>query len=41
MAAETQRLFDYVLAVAAGEARPHSEALNKSNLAIFKDGVTL
>ena len=38
---ETEALFAYVLSVASGEAAPHSEALSKKNLAIFKDGVTL
>ena len=41
MEQETEELFDYVLHVASGEAAPHSEALRKNNLAIFKDGVTL
>lgn len=41
MEQETEELFAYVLRVASGEAAPHSEALRKNNLAIFKDGVTL
>lgn len=36
-----ERFFAYVLKVASGEERPHSESLSKKNLAIFKDGVTL
>jgi len=36
-----ERFFAYVLKVASGEEKPHSESLSKKNLAIFKDGVTL
>ena len=35
------RLLDQVIAVASGTAHTHSEALDKHDLAIFKDGVTL
>lgn len=35
------RFMDYILDVASGRTRAKSEALDKSELAIFKDGVTL
>lgn len=34
-------LFDAILAIASGEKHTHSEALDRHDLAIFKDGVTL
>lgn len=37
----TDELFDLVLRVASGEAQAKSEALDKRDVAIFKDGVTL
>ena len=33
--------FDFVVAVASGEKKAKSEALDKRDLPIFKDGVTL
>ncbi|WP_277668655.1 UxaA family hydrolase [Caproiciproducens galactitolivorans] len=37
----SQELFELVLSIAAGTVRTKSEALDKRELAIFKDGVTL
>lgn len=34
-------LYDTILAIASGEKHTHSEALDRHDLAIFKDGVTL
>lgn len=34
-------LFDSILAIASGDKHTHSEALDRHDLAIFKDGVTL
>ncbi len=41
MASLTDEFTDYVLAVASGEIKAASELLDKHELAIFKDGVTL
>lgn len=41
MDALTDELMDYIIALASGEIRAKSEALDKHELAIFKDGVTL
>jgi len=37
----TEQFYDYVLALASGEVHARSEALDRHDLAIFKDGVTL
>ena len=37
----TDEFFDYVLALASGEVKAKAEMLDKHELAIFKDGVTL
>lgn len=37
----SDKLFRYVLRLASGELHSHSESLDKHELAIFKDGVTL
>lgn len=37
----SNRFYDYILDVASGKAHAKSEALDKRDLAIFKDGVTL
>lgn len=37
----SEELFDWILQLASGEAHAKSEALEKRELAIFKDGVTL
>ncbi|MBE6617378.1 MAG: altronate dehydratase [Ruminococcaceae bacterium] len=41
MDALADELMDYIIALASGEIRAKSEALDKHELAIFKDGVTL
>lgn len=41
MADTCEEFYDYVLAVASGEAHAHAELQDKHELAIFKDGVTL
>lgn len=41
MSDTAQNLFQYVLRLASGEVHTHSEGLEKHELAIFKDGVTL
>jgi altronate hydrolase len=37
----TEEFLDYIIALASGEIKTHSELLDKHELAIFKDGVTL
>jgi altronate hydrolase len=37
----TGQFYDYILKLASGEIHARSEALDKHELAIFKDGVTL
>ena len=37
----TKEFFDFILAIASGEKHAKSERLDKSDVAIFKDGVTL
>ena len=37
----TDEFLDYVLKLASGEIKAKAEALDKHELAIFKDGVTL
>ena len=37
----TEEFLAYVLALASGEKRARSESLDRHDLAIFKDGVTL
>ena len=37
----TDEFLDYIIALASGEIKTHSELLDKHELAIFKDGVTL
>ena len=41
MDALTDELMQYIIALASGEIHAKSEALDKHELAIFKDGVTL
>lgn len=41
MGAFSQKFFDFILAVASGKQHAKSEKLDKHELAIFKDGVTL
>ena len=41
MEEKAEEFFEYLLAVASGEKHAKSEALDKHELAIFKDGVTL
>ncbi len=41
MDALSERFYDYILDVASGKAHAKSEKLDKRDLAIFKDGVTL
>ena len=37
----TKELFELILDIASGRKKAKSEALDKRDLAIFKDGVTL
>ena len=41
MADLSRELFELVLSVASGEKKAKSEELDKSGIAIFKDGITL